>query len=105
MPLSEDQQQRFQRWATGRGITHTCPSCGLPELSLNDEIVTASVHEGDPEFSGNIVLGGAQMPFASVSCANCAYVMLFAAGTIGMVQHGVERQAPEVERDAVALTR
>jgi predicted nucleic-acid-binding Zn-ribbon protein len=105
MPLSEDQQQRFQRWATGRGITHTCPSCGLPELSLNDEIVTTSVHEGDPEFSGNIVLGGAQMPLASVSCANCAYVMFFAAGTIGMVQHGIETPAPGADSDTVALAR
>ena len=102
MPLSQEQQGRFQHWATARGTTHTCPACGLPELSLNDEIVTVSVHEGDPEFSGTIVLGGSQMPLALVSCANCAYVMFFAAGTIGMVQKGIEAPAPSGEGDITA---
>lgn len=102
MPLSEEQQERFQHWATARGATHTCPACGLPELSLNDEIVTVSVHEGDPEFSGNIMLGSSQMPLAFVSCANCAYVMFFAAGTIGMVQKGIETPPPSGEADITA---
>ena len=90
MPLTEDQQERFQRWATARGATHTCPACGIPELALNDEIVTVPVHEGHPEFSGNVVAGGSELPLAFVSCANCAYVMFFAAGPIGMVQRGTE---------------
>ena len=94
MPLTEDQQERFQRWATARGTTHTCPACGIPELSLNDEIITVSVHEGHPEFSGDAVQGGSRLPLAFVSCANCAYVMFFAAGPMGMVQHGAESAAP-----------
>jgi hypothetical protein len=65
-------------------------------LSLNDEIVAVSVHERDPEFSGDTMTGSSQMPLAIVSCANCAHVMFFAAGTIGMVQHGIETPFPGV---------
>ena len=90
MPLTADQQQRFQGWATARGTTNTCPACGIPELSLNDEIITVTVHAGHPEFSGDVVLGGSRLPLAFVSCANCAYVMFFAAGPMGLVQQGAE---------------
>jgi len=88
MPLSEDQQNRFQAWATVRGVTHACPACALPELSLSDEIFSVPVHEGDPEFSGPVLTDGARMPLVQVICGNCAHTMFFAAGMIGMVQRG-----------------
>lgn len=94
MALTEDQQARFQSWAVGRGITHTCPACGIPELSLNDEMFTLPVHAGDPEFYGPVETDTSQMPVVQVVCDNCAHVMLFAAGRIGMVQRGLVMSAP-----------
>lgn len=94
MPLSEDQQQSFQNWATARGVTHFCPACGLSELSLSNEMTTVLVQVGDPEFAAPELHETAQMPLAQVICGNCAYTMSFAAGLIGMVQHGAALPAP-----------
>ena len=77
MPLTQDQQQRFQNWISNKNRNFSCPCCNQQNFSLGDIFVGNTVDNGG-------VAIGQGIPMVPVICNNCSYVNLFATGPIGV---------------------
>jgi hypothetical protein len=78
MSLSPPQRQVLEEWMNAKGIAG-CPACGHQDGWRLDEAayVRALLEEGEPDLteSGGVV---------KIPCANCGYVALFDAETVGI---------------------
>jgi hypothetical protein len=78
MPLSPVQQQALEDWVRSKDIVR-CPACGRQDGWRFDEAayVRALLEEDESDLteSGGVV---------KISCANCGYVALFDAETVGI---------------------
>jgi len=81
MPLDAAQQQKLQSWMNTKRIQPQCPACGAHNKWVPGDIISSM-----PFTPGAITVGGPNVPMVQLLCANCAYVMLFAAVPIGLVQ-------------------
>ena len=79
MSLSSDQLEKLQKWMNNKGLNPTCPVCNENKWSTGD-VISAPVFD-----KGGFQIGGPTVPMVQLICNNCAYVRLFAAVPIGLV--------------------
>jgi predicted nucleic-acid-binding Zn-ribbon protein len=84
MSLNDQQQQKAKSWLSGHARlfpnAHECPYCGQTAWTTGDIISAPSLQ------NGGIVLDGRSVPMLQVVCTNCAYVRLFAAVPMGILE-------------------
>lgn len=80
MALNQDQTQKLQRWLQSKGVKASCEACGANDWTIGDVV--------SPPIQSNqgISIGGPSIPMVSVICGKCAYVRMFAAVPIGLIQ-------------------
>ncbi len=77
MPLNPSQQQTLERWMHSKAIGR-CPACGDTRWRFAEaSYVSALLEEGDTDLTEGAGI-------VRVSCANCGYVALFDAETLGI---------------------
>jgi hypothetical protein len=80
MPLTLEQQRRFEDWYTDRVAQKDCPCCGV-----NDWTIT-----GEPLYLPAVAGRGSGLPHQSDAgviaqlCNNCAHIRLFGTTLIGI---------------------
>jgi len=82
MSLNQEQTRKLEKWLNSKRAfgSENCPICGYNDWKPGD-IVVAPVRSG-----GGTRLGGPTVPMVQLICGNCAYVLLFAAVPIGIVE-------------------
>jgi len=65
-----------------KGAVQPCPRCAQPNFSLLDGFINLPLSQ---EVSGNIIIGGPQVPCAVVACNNCGNLSYHALGALGML--------------------
>jgi predicted nucleic-acid-binding Zn-ribbon protein len=95
MPISENQLRKLNSWLKSKNVSMICPSCGHNEWSAADVVVA-------PVFAAGMVIGGPTVPMVQLICKNCAYVKLYAAVPIGLLEPEAQKappaQQPEEEK-------
>lgn len=77
MPLSAEQLRILQGWMRSKAIVQ-CPACGDGSWRFAEaSYVRALLEEGDTDLTEGAGI-------VRVSCANCGYVALFDAETLGI---------------------
>ena len=77
MPLSAEQLRILQGWMRSKAIVQ-CPACGDDSWRFAEAAyVRALLEEGDTDLTEGAGI-------VRVSCANCGYVALFDAETLGI---------------------
>jgi predicted nucleic-acid-binding Zn-ribbon protein len=77
MPLSAEQLRILQGWMRSKAIVQ-CPACGNDSWRFAEaSYVRALLEEGDTDLTEGAGI-------VRVSCANCGYVALFDAETLGI---------------------
>ncbi len=59
-----------------------CTRCGNKSLALLDGFVNLPLTQ---EISGNVIVGGPQVPCAVVGCTNCGHLEFHALGALGLL--------------------
>ena len=65
-----------------------CQRCGNPGHTLLDGFVNLPL---STEVSGNVIIGGPQVPCAVVACNNCGNLSYHALGALGMLNDKKDR--------------
>jgi ribosomal protein S27AE len=64
-----------------KGAARSCPSCGHGQFNLLPGHVTMTLSD-EP---GKLAAGGRVLPAVGISCANCGFIALHAASTLGLL--------------------
>lgn len=78
MPLDEAQKQKVRGWLRSRNIRPVCASCGARDWGAG-EVVSSPVLDREGE-----VIEELHVPMVQLVCANCSFVMLYAAVPMGL---------------------
>ena len=84
MPLEPSQQAQFQTWVESKNIKPNCPACGRFGKWTPGDIINSPTRSGAIRKDGTIQLSEKTIPMVQLICGSCAYIMLFAAGQIGL---------------------
>ena len=78
MPIDPADGQKVLQWLRSKGLAQRpCPVCGGKGWDVG-EVVRMSAFHRDPEGSRR------RLPVVSVSCRDCAHMLLFLATPIGI---------------------
>ena len=80
--LTAEQRKRVAAWIEEhtKGKGKGCPVCGHPDWQLAEDIVEIQPHYENKVFPDVVY------PHVMLMCRNCAYVMLFHATVIGVME-------------------
>jgi len=78
MLTSEQQFERIIEWFKEKNVNPTCPSCGQNQWTLGDVVAAPSFDTEDSNAE--------MIPMAQLICKNCAYMRLYAAVPIGLIE-------------------
>ena len=79
MPLTQEQLNKFQQWASRKSIKMSCESCGSNNWGVGD-IIAAPTFAG-----GGFNIGGPTAPMVPVTCNNCGFTRHYSAVMIGLI--------------------
>lgn len=76
--MDEEQRKRLTDWLAN--LKASCPLCEYNDWGTGEIIVAPTYQHG-----GTIQLSPTPVPMVQVICKRCAYVILLAAGPVGLV--------------------
>lgn len=77
MPLTPDQEQKFEDYLKTKNVKPACPACGTANLIFAD-ILSLPFRQHSPG-------GVSEVHMVPVVCGECAHVRLFLAGPVGLI--------------------
>lgn len=80
MPLNQEQNQKVQDFLSKKVGNFNCPICNNNKWETGD-IISAPIMDE----SGNMSMGGKQIPMVQLICGNCLHIELFAAAPMGII--------------------
>ncbi len=79
--LTQAEKDQVGDWVASKGVHNTCPVCDHNTWAVGDYLVQNAAY-----VPGSSKPGRASYPAAMLMCSNCAYLRLFMAAPIGLVE-------------------
>ena len=87
MKINKEVKDKIAQKLAERGAVQACPRCGHPNFSLLDGFINLPLNK---EVTGDVIIGGPQVPCAVVGCNNCGNLSYHALGALGMLPENKE---------------
>jgi len=82
MKLDQSAKEKIKSKIEAIGGSKACARCGHTNFSILDGFVNIPLSQ---EISGNIIIGGPQVPCAVIACNQCGNLNLHAIGALGLL--------------------
>lgn len=80
MALTAEQKRKADDWLKQKVTNWRCPSCGASNWAVVWDMIAPPF-----EIGGAVRIPGPRLPQLPVICTNCAYIRLYAARPMGLV--------------------
>lgn len=87
MKINQEIKNKIANELTKRGVNTSCHRCNHSNFTLLDGFINLPLTK---EISGNVIIGGPQVPCAVVVCNNCGNLSYHALGALGMLNENKE---------------
>lgn len=82
MRFDQSTKETIARMIHEKGALNPCSRCGQDKFSLLDGFINLPLTQ---EVSGNVIIGGPQVPCAVTACNNCGNLTYHALGALGLL--------------------
>lgn len=82
MKFDQTTKEKIKQKIEEKGALRPCERCGQPHFSVLDGFINLPLTQ---EVSGNVIIGGPQVPCAVIGCNNCGNLSYFALGALGLL--------------------
>lgn len=82
MKFDQSTKDKIAKTIQEKGALKPCSRCGHQNFSLLDGFINLPLTQ---EISGNMIIGGPQVPCAVTACNNCGNLTYHALGALGLL--------------------